>query len=133
MAEIAPLNYERWAVIVNPMLAPDTGGVRPSYEARHVEQLIQLAPSLNNVETRKKESLIEQTLKPTEGRRRILVNKPEGPPVTSHPVGMVLRQPLPGEIFTSAGEELPSPDPQSVTVLYAPPEITLHPSVDVIG
>ena len=58
MVDVAPLNYERWAVIVSPIQASDVRGVRPTYDARHIEQLIQLAPSLNNVDSRKKESLI---------------------------------------------------------------------------
>ena len=117
MVDVAPLNYERWAVIVSPIQASDVRGVRPTYDARHIEQLIQLAPSLNNVDSRKKESLIEQTLKSPDVRQKFPKPKPEAPPVTSHPAGLVLRQPLPIGVFTSALDQA-APDPRKVTELY---------------
>ena len=132
MAEIAPLNYERWAVIVNPLPAPDTWGERAPAVARHTEQLVQVSPSLNRLDTRKKESLIEQTLKPAAVRRKILERKPVASPVTSHPAGWVLRQPLPIKIFTSAGDQ-PAPDPGKVIELYTPPEIPPGPGVRLSG
>jgi len=121
MAEIAPLNYERWAVIVSPMVTQGALNVRPPGEARHTEQLIQIAPSLGRLDSRKHESLIEQTLRPAEARRRLIERKRVAPPVTSHPGGLRLRQPLPREALDSAGN-LPVPDSQTVTQLYTPPE-----------
>ena len=132
MVDIAPLNYERWAVIVNPLQAPDTRGERAPAEARHTEQLIQVSPSLNRLDTRKKASLIEQTLMPAAVRRKIIERKPVASPVTSHPAGWVLRQPLPIEIFTSAGDQ-PAPDPGKVIELYTPPEIPPGPGVRLSG
>ncbi|MBC8339524.1 MAG: hypothetical protein ISR51_00175 [Rhodospirillales bacterium] len=134
MAEVAPLNYERWALIVSPMVTQGGLGVPPGYEARHTEQLVQISPSLGRLDSRARESLVEQTLKPPESHRKAkgLERKRPAPPLTSHPAGLVLRQPLPREIFTSAGN-LPVPLPQTVAELYTPPETPHHASVDVTG
>jgi len=32
---VAPLNYERWAVLVSPLLLPDAQGEKPAAVSRH--------------------------------------------------------------------------------------------------
>ena len=85
MAEIAPLNYERWAVIVSPLLVHDAPYVTPASGARHAEQLTQVSASLNRLDSRTKESLIEQNIRPPDARRKAPQREPEPSLTESHP------------------------------------------------
>ncbi len=132
MAEIAPLNYERWAVIVSPLQGAEAPGVLPASGARHAEQLAQVSASLNRMDSRTKESLIEQSFQPEIVRRKISKPKSEPPSITPHTAKWVLLQPLPNEIFASARDQ-PALDPRKVTELYKHPEITPGPTVRISG
>jgi len=132
MAEIAPLNYERWAVMFSPLWVHGAPNATPASGARHAEQLTQVSASLNRLDSRTKESLIEQSIQPMVMRRKIPKRESEPPSITSHPAEWVLLQPLPNEIFTSARNQ-PALDPRKITELYKQPETTLGPAVRISG
>ncbi len=132
MAEIAPLTYERWAVIVSPLQGGEAPGVLPGSGARNAEQLTQVSASLNRLDSRTKESLIEQSIQPVKVRRKIPKPKSEPPSITSHTAEWVLLQPLPNEIFNSDRNQ-PVLDPRKITELYKHPEPTPGPAVRISG
>ncbi len=132
MSEIAPLNYERWAVVISPLVVSDPPGVLPGSGARHAEQLTQVGASLNRLDTRKKESLIEQSIQPVELRRKILKRKSEPPSITSHPAEWVLLQPRPNEIFNSDRNQ-PALGARKIVELYEHPDPTPVPAVRISG
>ncbi len=134
MVDVAPLNYERWAVIVSPLEVPGAQGGMYAVPLRHLEQLTQVSASLDNVDSRKKESLVEQAVKPPEARRKVPKPKPAPPPspTTSHPAEWLLRQPLPMEVLASARNQS-ALDPRKITELYRPPESTPGSNVRVSG
>jgi len=137
MAEIAPLNYaplnyERWAVMVSPLHGIEAPGVVPGFGARQAEELTQVSAATSRLDSRKKESLIEQTIRPGKVRRKILKRKSAPPPLTSHPAGWALSQPLPDGIYASARNPL-TVDPRKVTELYKHPEPARVPSVRISG
>lgn len=134
MADIAPLNYERWAVIVSPLevAAVQEGGyVVP---LRHPEGLVQLGASMSSVDSRSKESLVEKTLGPEKAPQKISKSKsapPPAPPV-SNPTDMVLSQPLPMEVIASAREQ-PVPNRNEVLASYVPVQEPSAPVIRVTG
>jgi len=132
MNDIAPLNYERWAVIVSPLLVPDAPEGGYAVPLRHPEGLVQVGASLGRLDSRKKESLIEQTFQPVGVRRKVPERKPAPPPATSHPPEWVLRQPLPMGTLASARNDSVV-DIRKAIEAYAPRQPTPDPSVRVSG
>ena len=132
MAEIAPLNYERWAVMFSPLWVHGAPNVTPASGTRHAEQLTQVSASLNRLDSRTNESLIEQSIQPMVMRRKIPKRESEPLSITSHTGGWVLLQPLPNGIFNVAQNQ-PALDPRKVTELYKQPETTLGPAVRISG
>ncbi|MDA1090349.1 MAG: hypothetical protein O3A85_08575 [Proteobacteria bacterium] len=124
MNDIAPLNYERWAVVVSPLLVPEAQEVKSAFGSRQTEQLVQVGASLGRLDTRKKESLIEQSLRQPEQRSRIPGFKPprSPPPTTSHPSEWLLRQPLPMAAIASARNQS-APALRTILKLYTPPAL----------
>lgn len=132
MFDIAPLNYERWAVIVSPLQVFDAWDVKPASPSRHAEQLTQVSATLSRLDSRTKESLIEQSIQPAKLRRKILKRKPEPPSITSHAAEWLLSLPFPNGIFNSARNQ-PALDPRKITELYKHPENTRGPAVRISG
>lgn len=119
MAEVVPIapnNYERWMVIHSPLLVAEAGaGGRWGF--RHTEGLVEVGASLSRLDSRNKESLIEQSLQPGKRPRKVFNSKPQAPLMTSHPGEWVLRQPLPmATLVRARGHE--AVDPRKVTGLY---------------
>ena len=132
MVDIAPLNYERWAVIVSPLLVSDAREVKPTTASRHAEQLTQVSAALSHLDSRKKEGLIEQNIQPMVLRRKTLERNSEPPLTESHPAEWLLLLPLPNGIFNSARNQ-PALDPRKITELYDHPETTRGPAVRISG
>ena len=134
MDGIAPFNYERWAVMVSPLLVPDVVGVKSAFGLRHDEQLTQVSASLGQLDSRKKESLIEQEVPPPPSQRNATKTQSPPPPLptTSHPAEWLLRQPLPMAVIASARGQS-APDPRKITQLYTPPDSPPGSSVRISG
>ena len=135
MVDIAPLNYERWAVIVSPLQVQEVQGGGYAVPLRHPEGLVQVGASLSRLDSRKKESLIEQKVPPPEQRHKVSRSKPQPPPplpIKSHPPDCLLRQPLPMAAIASARNQTVV-IPGKVIGLYTPPEVAFVPSMRVSG
>ncbi len=129
---IAPLNYERWAVVVSPLHGLEAAGALPGSGVRHTEQLTQVSASLSHLDSRKKEGSIEQNIRSADMRRKAPKRNPAPSPVRSHPGGWVLSQPLPDGIFTAA-RNLTAPNPGKVVELYKRPEPAPAATLRVFG
>ncbi len=132
MFDIAPLNYERWAVMVSPLLVDSTPDAKPASAARHAEQTAQLSVSPRLLGSRTGEGLIEQKIRPMEVPRKSLERNSE-PPLNGQPPGeWLVILPLPNGIFNSAPSQ-PALDPAKVTELYKHSEPTRGPAVRISG
>ncbi len=132
MFDIAPLNYERWAVMVSPLLVDSAPDVKPASAARLAEQLAQLSVSPRLLGSRTGEGLIEQNIHPMELRRKSLERNSEPPLNGQPPAEWLLLLPLPNGIFNSAPSQ-PASDPGKVMELYKRSEPTRGPAVRISG
>lgn len=132
MFDIAPLNYERWAVMVSPLLVDSAPDVKSIAAARHAEEFTQLSASPRTLGSPIGEGLTEPDIRPEELRRKTLKRESEPASITSHPAEWLLVQPFPSGIFNSAPNQ-PALDPGKVTELYKHPEPTRGPAVRISG
>ncbi len=132
MAEIAPLNYERWAVVVSPLQVSDAPEAKPTTASRHAEQLAQVSAAPSRLGSRPGEGSIGQNNQPVGLRPKTLERHSEPPVAESQPAEWVLLQPLPNGIFNAARNQ-PALDPRKITELYKHPEPTPGPSVRISG
>lgn len=132
MAEIAPLNYERWAVMVSPLLVPDAQNAKSTAASRHAEQLTQVSAAPSRLGSRTDEGSIGQNNQPVGLRRKTLDRRSESPATESRPAERLLSLPLPNGIFNTAQNQ-PALDPRKVTELYEHPETTRGRGVSILG
>ncbi|MFQ5763392.1 MAG: hypothetical protein ACE5GT_00545 [Rhodospirillales bacterium] len=121
MSEIAPLDYERWAVLVSPLLAPGAAYVEAKQPPRHAEQLGPVSAALNRPGSRAGEGLNGSDSRPMELGPKTLERDPEHPLNGPHPTDLNWFFQLPSGVRDSMQNQ-PALDPQKVTERYEFPE-----------
>ncbi len=98
MADIAPLDYERWTVLVSPLLAPGAAYVEAKPPPRHAEQLGPVSTALNRPVSRTGEGLKGSDSRPMELGPKTLECDPEHPLNGPEPTDLSLFFQRPSEI-----------------------------------
>ncbi len=132
MLIIAPLDYERYAVLVSPLLVPGAQHAEAKPPPRRTEQLGPVNAALSGTGSRTGEGMREPVSRPMGLRRKTLELDQERLLNGPHPADLSLLFPLPNEIFNSARNQ-PALDPRKVTELYKHPETTRGSSVRISG
>ena len=118
---IAPLDYERWAVLVSPLLAPGAGHVEAKQPPRHAEQLGPVSGELNRPGSRTGEELRKPDFRLMGMRRKSLERDQEHALNGPHPTDLNWFFQLPSGVRDSM-QDRPALDPRTVTGLYDRPE-----------
>ncbi|NQV84559.1 MAG: hypothetical protein HQ494_12135 [Rhodospirillales bacterium] len=132
MLNIAPLNYERWAVIVSPLQGQGAEHVEAQSSPRQVEQTGPVSAALSGTSSGAGETLRESDSRELEVRRNSFNRNPEHPLNRPHPTDLSLLFQLPIEILNSLRNK-PTLDPRTVTGLYDRPENKRGTTVSVSG
>ena len=132
MLNIAPLDYERWAVLVSPLLVPGAPHVEAKPPPRHAEHLGPVSAALSGTGSRAGEGLREPVSRLMGLRRKTLERDQARPLNEPHPTDLSLLFPLPNGIFNSAQNQ-PAIDPRIVMELYDHPENTRGTTVRISG
>ncbi len=98
MLNIAPLDYERYAVLVSPLLVPDAARVEAKPPPRHAEQLGPVSAALNRPGLRTGEGLNGSDSRPMELGPKTPERDPEHPLNGPHPTDLSLFFRRPSEI-----------------------------------
>jgi len=132
MFDIAPPDYERWAVVVSPLQVPEYRDVTATSALRHTELLAQVSASLSHLDSRKKEGLAEQDVQSATLTRNTLKRSSEHPSTKSYSAKWGLLQPLPVGIYNTALNQS-TLEPQKISKLYKSPETTRGLAVRISG
>jgi len=129
---IAPLDYERWAVLVNPLLVPGGQHGESGPSPRQAEQLGQVNASLSSTSSRAGEGLREPVSRSTGLRQETQKREPAPPLNGPHPTDFNWFFLLPNG---SRGlmQDLSAPVSRIVAGLYDHPKTTRGATVSVSG
>lgn len=132
VAVIAPLDYERYAVLVNPLLAPGAEHTEAHPPTRQTEQPGPVNAALSGTSSRAGEGLREPVSRPMEVRRKSFERGPEPPLNEPYPTDLNWFFQLPSGVRESA-QGRPVLDPWIVTGLYDHPETPRGATLSVSG
>lgn len=132
MSDIAPLNYERWAVLVSPLQGQDAvhAGAKPT--PKQLEQTGPVSAALSGTSSGAGETLKKSDSREIEARRKSLERESEHPLNGPHPTDLNWFFQLPGGVRESL-QDRPVPGPRIVSGLYDRPEIMRGAAVSVLG
>ena len=108
MSAIAPLDYERWAVLVSPLLMPGAGHVGAKAPPRQAEQLGSVNATLSGTGSRAGEGLREPVSRSMGLGQISLERDPEHPLDGPHPTDLNWFFQLPGG-FRESMQAQPTP------------------------
>jgi len=132
MLDIAPLNYERWAVVVSPLQVPGGQHGESSPPLRQTERLGQVNASLSGTSSRAGEGLREPVSRSMELRQETHKRDPAPPLNGSYPTDFNWFFLLPDGI-RNLMQDRPALDPRKVTGLYDHPESVRGATVSISG
>lgn len=129
---VAPLDYERWAVLVNPLLVPSAVQVEAKSPPRQAEQLGAVNAALNGTSSRAGEGLREPISRSMGLGRNSIERNSASPLTVPPPTDLNWFFQLPGGARGSM-QDRPAIDPQKVAELYVSPETAPSTTLSVLG
>ena len=132
MMNIAPLDYERYAVLVNPLSVPDAAHVDANPPPRRIEQIAQVSTKLSRPDSRAGEELKGHGSRPTDLRRKLTEHDPGHPLNAPHPTDLNWLYQIPNEAGKSIQDQ-PTIAPLTVVELYDRPGKTRGATVRISG
>jgi len=132
MSDIAPLDYERWAVLVSPLLVPGAQQVEAKPPPRHAEQTGPVSAAPSGTGSRASGDQMGLGARPAKLPRRAFERDSEHPLNGPHPTDLNWFFRLPNETRDSMRDQ-PAIEPRRIVRLYEHPEKTRGTTVRVSG